>query len=340
MKPEHDDYLWDRSGEPDRDVEHLEAILAPLRYRRQAPPAVPAAARTTSRLRRFALPAGIAASLCLAAAAAAWIWVVSQSGWWVQRLAGTPIVEGEAVASTGRLHRGQWLVTDGAAQARLAIGRIGSVIVAPNSRVQLVEAQGREHRIALERGTIHARIWAPPKFFFVDTPSAVAVDLGCAYTLTVDDRGRGVLRVTEGWVALEHEGRESYVPQGAAALTIPGAPPGTPRYDDAPAGYAAALATIDFGGLENPLRGEAFGLVLSTARRRDALTLWHMLSRGTAAERASVYDRLASLATPPPAATREAVLSGDQVALDRWWDSLGIHDRRWWKFWGRTPGPR
>ena len=34
-----------------------------------------------------------------------------------------------------------------------------------------------------------ARIWAPPRLFYVNTPSAVAEDLGCAYTLEVDDLG-------------------------------------------------------------------------------------------------------------------------------------------------------
>jgi hypothetical protein len=38
-------------------------------------------------------------------------------------------------------------------------------------------------------------IWAPPRLFFVDTPSAVAADLGCSYTLEVKDDGAGVLRV-------------------------------------------------------------------------------------------------------------------------------------------------
>ena len=65
------------------------------------------------------------------------------------------------------------------------------------------------------RGTIHARIWAPPRFFFVNTPSAVAIDLGCEYTLQVDDAGAGLMRVTPGWVGFESDGRESFVPEGA-----------------------------------------------------------------------------------------------------------------------------
>jgi hypothetical protein len=34
--------------------------------------------------------------------------------------------------------------------------------------------------MALDHGLIHATIWAPPRSFVVDMPSAAAVDLGCS----------------------------------------------------------------------------------------------------------------------------------------------------------------
>lgn len=116
-------------------------------------------------------------------------------------------------------------------------------------------------------------------------------------------------------------------------LTKPGAGPGTPRYEDAPAGYAPSLDILDFGGPDHPQRASAFALVISQARRRDALTLWHMLSRGTPGERSRVFDELSRLSPPPSGVTREACLAGDRRALDRWWDSLGIDNSSWWKLW-------
>jgi hypothetical protein len=205
------------------------------------------------------------------------------------------------------------------------------VDVDPNTRLQLVESQGREHRMALQRGTIHARIWAPPRFFYVNTPAAVAVDLGCAYTLQVDETGAGLLRVTDGWVGFEHEGREAFIPQGAMCATRPGVGPGTPRYEDAPSGYAEALTVLDFGAPDDPGRAAALDLVLSRARRRDALTLWHLLSRGTHEERSRVYDRLNELAPAPPGITRESILRGDRGELAYWWDTLGVETGSWWK---------
>jgi hypothetical protein len=187
--------------------------------------------------------------------------------------------------------------------------------------------------MSLARGLIHARIWAPPKLFFVNTPSATAVDLGCEYTLQVDDSGGGLIRVTLGWVSFEGNGRESFIPEGAIGRTRPGAGPGTPYYADAPSGYGEALAVLDFSAPDDPRRADSFDFILSSARRRDALTLWHLLTRGTLDERGRVYDRLAKLVPPPAAATREAVLKGDRAALDQWWDSLGLDSATWWRLW-------
>ena len=323
------DYLWDRSGEPDPEIVRLEQVLGRLRHRGTAPALL---RRRRPWVRRMAIPAlSVAAAVVLVAAAAWFVLAGRRGGWDVRSIAGLPIVEGAAIASEGRLRIGEWLVTDGASRARIAVGRIGEVDVDPNSRVQLVESRGREHRLALQRGTIHARIWAPPRFFFVNTPSATAIDLGCAYTLQVDDSGGGLVRVTDGWVGFERDGRESYIPKGAVCATRPGIGPGTPYYEDAPSGYGESLALLDFGRKDDPGREAALDLLLSRARKRDGLTLWHLLVRGSADGRARVYDRLAALSPPPPGVTREAVLRGDRAALDRWWHALGVDTPLWWK---------
>jgi hypothetical protein len=277
------------------------------------------------------MPLAAAAGIVLLLGAAWIVRAIRTSSWSVEQVSGAPEVNGRAVSEDGSLAVGEWLVTDGASRARVAVGHIGQVDVYPHTRVQLVTARGREHRLALERGTIHARIWAPPKFFYVNTPAATAIDLGCAYTLQVDDSGAGLLRVTHGWVGFERDGREAYIPQGAMCRTRADIGPGTPYYEDAPSGYGEALAVIDFGRPDDPARAGAMDLVVTQARRRDALTLWHLLTRGTAAERARVYDRLAALAPPPSRVTRDLVLAGDRTALSVWWDSLEVETGTWWR---------
>ena len=332
--PEHD-YLWDRSGEPDAAVARLERLLAPLGHKGRPPALPPRRSRLGVMMR--VLGALAAAAVVVLAAGAAWFGLVQpRLGWAVEPLAGRPEVDGRAVDAGGRLTLGKWLTTDANSRARVAVGQIGRVEVEPNTRVQLMESRAREHRMALATGTIHARIWAPPKFFFVNTPSAVAIDLGCAYTLKVNEDGSGLLRVTHGWVGFEHAGRESFIPEGAMCATRPGVGPGTPRYEDAPPVFGDALDLLDFGDPSDPRRAGALDRVLAQARPRDALTLWHLLTRGTPDERAGVYERMVAIAPPPDGVTREAVLGGDRHAIDRWWNSLGLESTTWWRLWKRT----
>jgi anti-sigma factor RsiW len=238
----------------------------------------------------------------------------SVSTWEVARLEGSPTVGANRIEGSGRLAVGEWLETDASSRAELSVANIGHVDIGPNSRVRLVETNSTGHRLAMTRGRLHATISAPPRLFIVETPSAVAVDLGCSYTLEVDRAGRSILHVTAGWVALELKGRESVVPAGAVCVTQKGKGPGTPYFDDASDKFRAALSKLDFqnGGVK------ALSVVLSEAREYDTLTLWHLLSRVQGAERGRVYDRMAELIAPPAGVTRAGVMRLDRGMLNLW----------------------
>ena len=222
-----DDYLWDGSGEPDPEIRQLEAILGRFRHHRPAP-AFPEMPSEQVVRQRFWQKSGFHK---LAAAAAVVLVIAallirrshptpaSQPGWNVARVAGAPRVGSKAITSggSGRLAIGQLLETDSHSRASITVDEVGQVDVEPDTRLRLLKAGSGQRRLALDRGTIHAVIWAPPGEFVVDTPSAVAVDLGCAYTLHVDNSGAGLLRTKLGWVGFKLEGRESFIPAGAAA---------------------------------------------------------------------------------------------------------------------------
>ncbi|HEV2836045.1 MAG TPA: FecR domain-containing protein [Pyrinomonadaceae bacterium] len=251
----------------------------------------------------------------------------TQPAWQVQSLDGTPRIGNTSITKQGRLAVGEWLETDASSRAQIAVGSIGTVDIDENTRVRLLETQPTEHRLELARGKMSAMIWAPPRLFFVDTPSAVAADLGCAYTLEVDEQGAGLLRVTSGWVALELKDRESFVPAGAVCETRPGVGPGTPYFEDAPTMFRAALQKIDFEH-DASARSAALDSLLSEARPRDTLTLWHLLARVDGADRVRVYDKMALLVPPPAGVTREGVLELNQEMLDRWKSELELNWNR------------
>jgi Putative zinc-finger/FecR protein len=278
-------------------------------------------ASRVSRGARWAMGITLAA---LAVAALLLTRPATRPSWSVARLAGAPTVGAARLRDTGRLGVGQWLETDGASKARLEVADIGQVEIEPNTRVQLRETRASEHRLALARGAMSAHILAPPRLFLVETPSAVAVDLGCSYTLEVDDVGRSLLRVTLGWVAFVWHGRELIVPAGAACATRPPTGPGTPYFEDAPAALRSALARFDF---EEGGRG-ALDVVLAQARRRDALTLWHLLPRVADVDRRPLYDRLVTLVAPPQGVTRDGVLRLEPGMLALWKTEI---ERVWWE---------
>ena len=228
------------------------------------------------------------------------------------------VVRLDAPAGQGPMDIGEWIETDAVTRARIQIGGIGTVDVAPNTRMQLVAARADEHRLNLARGLISAQILAPPRLFFVETPSSTVVDLGCAYTMEVDEDGNGALRVTSGWASLEWDGRESLVPAGASCPTRTGVGPGTPAFDDATERFRQALLEFDYAAGGDP----AVEIVLSEARPRDTLTLWHLLSRVAPAQRARVFDRMVALTPLPGGVTRDQALALDPATLRRWREEL------------------
>jgi len=270
----------------------------------------------TGGMRRLAAAAvllivgGAGGALALASARAA--------RWEVARIAGAPTIGARAVNGASRVRPGDVLVTGADDRAHVRIGDIGETDVAPNSRLRVLAARPSEHRLSLERGSIHARISAPPRLFIVETPLATAVDLGCEYTLDVDSLGASTLRVTLGWVALEDNDRRTLVPMGARAVTRPGFGIGIPVYEDATAALREAAGTLE----QRPDEEVALSILMSEARRQDAITLWHVLARVDGRARARLATRLAELVAPPRDIAIADAIALQPRALDRWLEEI------------------
>jgi ferric-dicitrate binding protein FerR (iron transport regulator) len=343
-----DDYLWDGKGEPDPDVAELERALRPLRYEPRAMSATPRAAVTPLRPRPRAWWGVLAAAAIAAIATTATVRSMRESAhmppvaarlpkppkpalpaspsFSVERIEGAPRVGAAPIAAASRLGVGEWLETDASSRARIAIADIGSVEVAAGSRVRLAATGPSQHRLDLDHGAISARVDAPPRLFVVGTRAATAVDLGCAYTLRVDEQGKGLLRVKSGFVSLEDGGRSSLVQAGAACETRPGKGPGTPWFEDAPSKLREALARFDFedGG------AAALDAILASARARDAITIWHLVRRADEGARDRVIERLRALAPPPKSVSMRDARALDDKALNRWRDAItGVPEITW-----------
>ena len=347
----NEDYLWDGSSEPDPEIQKLESVLGRFRHDRPAPDfrKLDRASLTPPAPQRLRI-GFVLAFVGLATAAILAIVVVqyanslhrisfSEPDWRVATQAGMPQIGSNGIGINGQVanfRAGQTLRTDSNSRASITDGATGEVEVDPDTRVRAVESRSGTKRLALDRGTIHAQIWAPAGRFVVDTPSAVAVDLGCVYTLHVDDSGAGLLQTSFGWVGFKLNGHESFIPTGAACATHPNSGPGTPYFEDSSAKFRDALNQFDSDAATSAERSTALGIVLTEARKRDAFTLWHLLARADDPDRSRVYDRLASLAPPPSEVTRDGILHLDRAMLDRWWNQLGLGDIKLWRNWERN----
>jgi hypothetical protein len=270
--PEPDDrYLWDRTGGPDPDVASLERLLSPLAHRPRPLAALPPPRRR--RRVRWIVAAAVAFVVLTA---------VPYAIRFERRGRGTSPVPPEAtlVVAGDDLLDGEWVrATEGARE--VSLGDVGRLRLAAGTHLRLDRLGEDVTRFFLRRGEVEASISAAarPRFFQVDTSAARCVDLGCRYTLAVDDEGVARVRVTTGQVSFETEDREVYVPAGAACVARPGSGPGTPCFEDAPAGLLAAAVAFDAAPREDAAARRALAdrVLASVESRRDALVAWHLL---------------------------------------------------------------
>lgn len=323
------DYLWDPAGAPvDPAVARVERAAGRLRFHPASAPLAREASRPRGRGR-----AGVRAAL--AAAAVLFVSVAVYSAWrwtWPEGRAWSMAIVAEAGRSRPApavLGVGQPLATGPSETARVDVARIGSMTVRPGAEIELRSTASNAHRLALARGTIDVSVWAPPGAVVVHTPAGRVVDVGCAFTLDVDDAGVSRVSVTSGWVQLDSFHGEMLVPAGASSEMRPDAPPLVPVYDDAVPIFRAQVRALE--------RAEARvvdAAMLAAARPRDVLTLL-ALARTLPPELARpIIERAAVLSPPPAGVGMDAVATGDRDASWAWQDALPLPPpKRWWRNW-------
>jgi hypothetical protein len=329
MSDDDDRYLWDGSGKPDAETARLERLLG--RYRHDQPLATKRP--RGPRKRRTIWIAAAAALLCVLIGAAVAMYYrrldwPSDGRWQVIAATGHPRINGRPATARATIGVADTIATDGNSSMTVRVARIGELHVERDSVITLDETRAGAHRIWLERGTIDARLWAPPFTFGVRTPAGLASDIGCEFQLHFDGQ-IGVIRVSSGWVDFDGPKTSSLIPAGAQADLTIGRGPGTPYYTDAKAEFHLALHAYDFNRDITLLR-----MVLMYARPRDAMSLLALLDQKDIRQRDEIYDRLAKLAPPPSGVTRDGIVHHDERMLDAWRRSLGLGGvKRWWLQW-------
>ena len=296
------DYLWEKKGEGDAETKELESALGAARFTGMILPQAPV------RERPWRLVAVVAVGLATAAGAG---FLILPRGIPVE----TPFVEVRtANGAPMKLYVEKWFETAVGAHAQIQVAQIGVIDLQPDSRIRVLRSDAKQQRLQLARGSLHARVSAPPRLFIVETPAVTAVDLGCEYDLGVEPGGGTRLRVRTGWVALEGQGKQSLVAAGMDCVTAAGKGPGTPLSQTSTQEFRAAISRFDAADVAS------LDAALPLAGAGDGVTLWHLLSRVDAAHREAVYERLNGFVPSPD--PKAKVLALEKPALDAWWAAI------------------
>lgn len=240
--------------------------------------------------------------------------------WKVSNLKGSPMIDNLLMKNTDSISIGQYLITDDTSRAELTVANLGTVTVEPNSKIRFVKSAEGENRIELVYGTIDADILAKPRSFFVDAGKVTAVDLGCAYKISLDEKGDGLLYVKSGRVSLESAGgRGSLVPEGKFCVLKKDVGPGTPFRGDTSPQLKKALMDFDFGDCGT----QCVNVILKNAKKTDAVTLLNIIPRVDDEYKTIVYNKVSNYCPPPKNLPKDSIPKCIRVdKLNEWVDKV------------------
>lgn len=314
--------LMDPSLPPEPEIEAIERHLRRLAF----DPASHALNLTTRpmpvqrRLRRWTWVAAAAAVVVLLLAGTLAVqWRFS----WPDGRAWSITASEPAVVAPPELAVGDTLTVPADGQTTIDVARIGTMRVEGGSEVTLRSTQGTRHRLRLDNGSVHIRVWAPPGSVAFQTPAGEVIDLGCEFDLQVT-RGMSRVIVRSGWVQLDNAFGESLIPAGAIGEMRLGEPPAVPVVESAVPAFRQGVTALEREGDPSTVQ-----TVVLHARVEDVLTLLMLIDRGSAgADRLAA--RAADLWPPPRDVTVGQVVRGDRDALWRWRDTLPLPPPKGW----------
>ncbi len=328
-RSDEQDPLWDPKLPANAELHRLQVLLAPYAASRR--PALRSLPVRPGRLRWWLWPMR---GLAVAAALMLTLWSLhAYRVYWPEGEA-WPLLSAHAQHS---LAPGERLQTGSGETAQVQVARIGQMHIAANSVVRLIQSRSGQHRVELESGRVHARVWAPPGHFGISSGALRVVDLGCEFTLERGADGSGSLAVQSGWVQQYLGGQKQLVPAGHALKFTADSVDAPLRFDATPAMRSAvselnqALRTSGDADLHERLASA----VAVAARDEDQYTLMNLLLRAPALAGGALYPRLAQALKVPDDDTehRAAWQRADAAAIEIWWKRLPSQPKRWWTHW-------
>lgn len=236
------------------------------------------------------------------------------SYWKVTSLSGTPFISEEAMAKLDSIRDGEYIVTNDSSRAELFITDIGKVLVEPNTKLMIVKGEDGKNKLSVIYGTIDADMKKVQEPVRVELPSAIAMDDGGSYKVTVDGSGDGLFFVKSGQVEVVSANKQSVVPAGSLVMTKKDRGVGTPFSNQTSKVFKKALYNFDFGNCDV----SCVTTILDAANKNDAVSLVNMIPEVEEQYKDKVYSKVASFVPPPRPVHRDSLPYIDEKEIEEW----------------------
>ena len=122
-----------------------------------------------------------------------------------------------------------------------------------------------------------------------------------------------------GCVELKSGNTKSLIPAEAMCKTDKTFGTGTPYFNDATTEFKDALNNFD----RNKDKSSALSTLLKESRKKDALTLWHILTKVKDNQKQETYNRIAELVNIPSTVTLQGIMNGNKEMMTALLETLG-----------------
>ena len=242
------------------------------------------------------------------------------SYWKVTSLNGTPYISNEAMAKLDSIRDGEYIITNDTSRAELLIADIGKVIVEPNTKLMIVKGEDGKNRLSVIYGTIDADMKKVQNPVPVELPSALAMDDGGSYKLTVDESGDGLFYVRSGQVEVVSGSKQSVVPAGNLVMTKKDKGVGTPFNQNSSSVFKKALYNFDFGNCDV----SCVNTILNSADKNDAVSLVNLIQDVDNEYKDQVYTKVASFVSPPRPIPKDSIPFFDENEIEDWVEKIEV----------------
>jgi len=236
--------------------------------------------------------------------------IFAKSGWEIMQFSGNPMINDTIMKESDLFPPLATITTDENSSVTLSVPDIGRVTIENSSTVERMESGSS---IDVKNGTIKKYEGNANEFLVVQTPFAQVKELfkGSAFKLQVLNDGTSKISVESGWLTMDVNDFQSYIPKNYSCVISKG------RYVipfSSSTNSDFEKLMVGFTGVNDP----SIGAILSLAKKKDAISLWHLLQLVSSEDRFVVFDRLNELVPTPTGVTKQGIQALNKDMLTQW----------------------